>query len=69
MTRRGQHRCLIRRHPACHDALGIAAAAGLDAYSLGALTGHLPVGDTQGATMPLPPALTTAALALRILTL
>ena len=49
--------------------LGI-AAAGLAAYFLGALAGHLRVGDTKGATMPLPLlALAIAVLALRILTL
>ena len=35
--------------------LGIPAAAGLVAYFVGAVTGHLRVGDTKNLSMPLPP--------------
>lgn len=49
--------------------LGIAAAAGLTAYFIGALIGHLRVGDTKGVAMPLVPlALSAATLVLRIAT-
>jgi uncharacterized membrane protein YphA (DoxX/SURF4 family) len=50
--------------------LGIAAAVGLVLYFIGALTGHLRVGDTKNLTMPLPPlVLSIAVLALQLLTL
>jgi hypothetical protein len=49
--------------------LGIAAAAGLVLYFVGAVTGHLRVGDTKNLTMPLPPlVLSVAVLVLQILT-
>jgi hypothetical protein len=49
--------------------LGIAAAAGLVAYFIGAAIGHLRVGDIKGVTMPLVPlALSIAVLVLRIVT-
>jgi hypothetical protein len=49
--------------------LGIAAAAGLVLYFVGALTGHLRVGDTKNLTMPLPPlVLSVAVLVLQLLT-
>ncbi|MBK6856543.1 MAG: DoxX family protein [Microthrixaceae bacterium] len=49
--------------------LGIAAAAGLVAYFLGAMLGHLRVGDTKGLAMPLVPlALAIAVLVLRLAT-
>jgi hypothetical protein len=49
--------------------LGIAAAAGLTAYFIGAVGGHLRVGDTKNLAMPLPPLLLSiAVLALRIAT-
>ena len=49
--------------------LGIAAAAGLVAYFLGAMIGHLRVGDTKGLAMPLVPlAVSIAVLVLRIIT-
>jgi hypothetical protein len=49
--------------------LGIAAATGLVLYFVGALTGHLRVGDTKNLTMPLPPlALSVAVLALQLVT-
>ena len=52
------------------EPLGVAAAVGLVAYFLGALTGHLRVRDTKNLTMPLPPlALSVAVLVLRLLTL
>lgn len=51
------------------EPLGIAAAAGLTAYFVGALLGHLRVGDTQGMTMPLVPlVLSAATLVLRVVT-
>ncbi|WP_419703052.1 DoxX family protein [Promicromonospora sp. NFX87] len=51
------------------EPLGIAAAAGLTAYFIGALIGHLRVGDTKGLAMPLPPlVLSVAVLVLRIVT-
>lgn len=50
--------------------LGIAAAVGLVAYFIGALIGHLRVGDTKNLTMPLPPlVLSVAVLALQLHTL
>jgi hypothetical protein len=50
--------------------LGIAAAAGLVVYFVGAAVGHLRVGDTKGLTMPaLPLVLSIAVLALRLATL
>jgi len=50
--------------------LGIAAAIGLVLYFVGALIGHLRVGDTKGLAMPLRPlALAIAVLVLRIITL
>lgn len=49
--------------------LGLAAAAGLVAYFAGAVIGHLRVGDTKGAVMPLAPlALSIAVLVLRFVT-
>jgi uncharacterized membrane protein YphA (DoxX/SURF4 family) len=49
--------------------LGIAAAVGLVLYFIGALTGHLRVGDTKNLTMPLTPlVLSIAVLALQLLT-
>ncbi|ABL81692.1 MULTISPECIES: DoxX family protein [unclassified Nocardioides] len=51
------------------EPLGIAAAAGLTAYFLGAMGGHLRVGDTKGLAMPLVPlVLSVAVLVLRIVT-
>jgi uncharacterized membrane protein YphA (DoxX/SURF4 family) len=51
------------------EPLGIAAAAGLTAYFVGAVIGHVRVGDTKGAAMPLAPlVLSVAVLALRIVT-
>ena len=50
--------------------LGVVAAAGLVVYFVGAVVGHLRVGDTAGLTMPLPPlVLAIAVLALRLATL
>ena len=52
------------------EPLGIAAAAGLVAYFLGAVGGHLRVGDTKNLAMPMPPlVLAVGVLALRLLTL
>jgi uncharacterized membrane protein YphA (DoxX/SURF4 family) len=49
--------------------LGIAAAACLVVYLVGALTGHLRVGDTKNLTMPLPPlVLSITVLVLQLLT-
>jgi hypothetical protein len=51
------------------EPLGIAAAAGLTAYFIGAVLGHLRVSDTKGSAMPLVPlALSVAVLVLRIVT-
>ena len=51
------------------EPLGV-AAAGLVVYFVGAVVGHLRVGDTKGLTMPLLPlVLSVAVLALRIATL
>jgi DoxX-like family len=51
------------------EPLGIAAATGLVLYFVGALIGHLRVGDTKNLAMPLPPlALSIAVLALQLLT-
>ena len=51
------------------EPLGIAAAIGLTAYFLGALIGHLRVGDTKGASAPVVPLLLAiAVLVLRLLT-
>jgi hypothetical protein len=51
------------------EALGIAGAAGLTAYFVGAVISHLRVGDTKGLTMPLVPlVLSVAVLVLRIVT-
>jgi hypothetical protein len=48
----------------------VAAAAGLVAYFLGAVGGHLRVRDTENLAMPLPPlVLAVAVLVLRLLTL
>ena len=48
------------------EPLGV-AAAGLVVYFVGAVVGHLRVGDTKGLTMPLLPlVLSVAVLALRI---
>jgi uncharacterized membrane protein YphA (DoxX/SURF4 family) len=52
------------------EPLGIAAAVGLVAYFLGAVIGHLRVGDTKNIGMPMPPlVLAVVVLALRLLTL
>lgn len=49
--------------------LGIAAAAGLTAYFIGAVGGHLRVRDTKNLAMPLPPlVLSVAVLVLRTVT-
>lgn len=49
--------------------LGIAAAIGLVAYFIGAVIGHLRVGDTKNLTMPLPPlVLSVTVLVLQLLT-
>jgi hypothetical protein len=49
--------------------LGIAAAAGLVLCFLGAMIGHLRVGDTKGLVMPLVPlVLSVAVLVLRVAT-
>jgi uncharacterized membrane protein YphA (DoxX/SURF4 family) len=51
------------------EPLGIAAAIGLVLYFVGAVIGHLRVGDTKGATMPaLPLVLSIAVLVLRLVT-
>ena len=51
------------------EPLGIAAAIGLVAYFLGAMIGHLRVGDTKGVAMPvLPLVLSIAVLVLRLMT-
>ena len=51
------------------EPLGIAAATGLTAYFIGAVIGHLRVGDTKGLGMPLPPlVLSVAVLVLRVVT-
>jgi hypothetical protein len=50
------------------EPLGIAAAAGLLAYFVGAGIGHLRVGDTKGLAMPaVPLLLSIAVLVLRVL--
>jgi uncharacterized membrane protein YphA (DoxX/SURF4 family) len=52
------------------EPLGIAAAVGLVAYFIGAVIGHLRVGDTKNIGMPMPPlVLAIAVLVLRLLTL
>jgi hypothetical protein len=52
------------------EPLGIAAAAGLVAYFVGAVGGRLRVGDTKNVAMPMPPlVLAVVVLALRLLTL
>jgi uncharacterized membrane protein YphA (DoxX/SURF4 family) len=52
------------------EPLGIAAAIGLVAYFVGAVAGHLRVGDMKNLAMPLPPlVLSVAVLTLRLLTL
>jgi hypothetical protein len=51
------------------EPLGIAAAAGLTAYFIGAVGGHLRVRDFKNLVMPLPPlVLSVAVLVLRIAT-
>ena len=51
------------------EPLGIAAAIGLVLYFVGAVIGHLRVGDTKGAAMPVAPlVLSIAVLVLRLLT-
>ena len=51
------------------EPLGVAAAAGLVAYFVGAVGGHLRVGDTKNLAMPLPPlVLAVAVLVLRLVT-
>jgi hypothetical protein len=50
-------------------ALGIAAALGLTGYFVGAIIGHIRVGDMKGLANPLLPlVLSIAALALRVAT-
>jgi DoxX-like family len=50
------------------EPLGIAAAAGLVAYFVGAAIGHLRAGDTKGLSMPAVPLfLSIIVLALRLL--
>ena len=52
------------------EPLGVAAAAGLVAYFLGAVGGHLRVRDTKNLAIPMPPlVLAIAVLVLRLLTL
>jgi hypothetical protein len=52
------------------EPLGIAAAAGLVAYFVGAAIGHIRAGDFKGLAMPaLPLVLSIAVLALRLATL
>jgi hypothetical protein len=52
------------------EPLGVAAAIGLVGYFVGAVIGHLRVGDTKGAAMPLLPlVLSVAVLALRLPTI
>ncbi|WP_402466008.1 DoxX family protein [Isoptericola aurantiacus] len=47
--------------------LGVAAAAGLTAYFIGAVIGHLRVGDTKGVASPIIPlVLSVAVLVLRV---
>jgi hypothetical protein len=49
--------------------LGVLAAAGLVAYFVGAVAGHIRAGDIKGLAMPLVPlALSTIVLALRLAT-
>lgn len=49
--------------------LGVAAAAGLVLYFVGAVIGHLRVRDSKGVAMPLVPlALSVAVLVLRVVT-
>jgi uncharacterized membrane protein YphA (DoxX/SURF4 family) len=51
------------------EPLGVAAASGLVLYFVGAVIGHLRVGDTKGAGQPvLPLLLSVAVLVLRITT-
>jgi uncharacterized membrane protein YphA (DoxX/SURF4 family) len=51
------------------EPLGIAAAIGLVAYFVGALVGHVRVGDTKGAAAPMVPlVLAIAVLVLRLQT-
>jgi hypothetical protein len=51
------------------EPLGVLAAAGLVAYFLGAVDGHLRVHDTKNLAMPLPPlVLAIAVLLLRLVT-
>ncbi len=51
------------------EPLGVLAAAGLVAYFLGAVGGHLRVRDTKNLAMPLPPlVLAVAVLVLRLVT-
>lgn len=51
------------------EPLGIAAAACLSLYFIGAATGHLRVRDVKNLSMPLPPLLlSVAVLVLRVLT-
>jgi hypothetical protein len=51
------------------EPLGVVAAAGLVAYFVGAVGGHLRVRDTKNLAMPLPPlVLAVAVLVLRIVT-
>ncbi len=51
------------------EPLGVAAAAGLVAYFVGAVGGHLRVGDRKHLAMPLPPlVLAVAVLVLRLVT-
>ena len=51
------------------EPLGVLAAAGLVAYFVGAVGGHLRVRDTKNLAMPLPPlVLAIAVLVLRLVT-
>ena len=51
------------------EPLGVLAAAGLVAYFVGAVGGHLRVRDTKNLVMPLPPlVLAIAVLVLRLVT-
>jgi len=51
------------------EPLGVLAAAGLAAYFVGAVGGHLRVRDTKNLVMPLPPlVLAIAVLVLRLVT-
>src|SRR3954452_23283028 len=58
-----------RRRGRWLEPLGLLAAAGLVAYFVGAVGGHLRVRDTKNLVMPLPPlVLAIAVLVLRLVT-